>query len=106
MFQEISQNSQENTFARVSFVIKLQVWGQVRNLWEPLFLQNISSGCLCRINKLHNCVEEICLRSSDCCEKGKDITSVIIAAVSVKKKSSKTWILYIRTTTDKTELNG
>ena len=28
VFVEISQNSQENTWARVSFLIKLQVWGQ------------------------------------------------------------------------------
>ena len=27
VFLEISQNSQENTCARVSFQIKLQVWG-------------------------------------------------------------------------------
>ena len=27
MFLEISQNSQENTCARVSFLIKLQAWG-------------------------------------------------------------------------------
>ena len=27
VFLEISQNSQENTCARVSFLIRLQVWG-------------------------------------------------------------------------------
>ena len=30
LFLEISQNSQENTCARVSFLIKLQAWGLER----------------------------------------------------------------------------
>ena len=38
MFLEISQNSQENTCARVSFLIKLQAL-------EHLFLQTTSGGC-------------------------------------------------------------
>ena len=33
---------------------------------EQYFLQNISGGCLCRIDKLHNCIEEICLRNFSC----------------------------------------
>ena len=37
VFLEISQNSQENTYARVSFLITLQAW--------DLFLQNTSDGC-------------------------------------------------------------
>ena len=38
VFLEISQNSQENTCARVSFLIKLQAQ-------EHIFLQNTSGGC-------------------------------------------------------------
>ena len=42
VFLEISQNSQENTCARVSFLIK----SFVKFLRTP-FLQNTSSGCFC-----------------------------------------------------------
>ena len=58
---EISQNSKENTCIRVSFLIKLQAWGQslflkkvsgtdvflwiLWNFQEHIFLQNGSHGC-------------------------------------------------------------
>ena len=47
MFLKLSQNSQENTCVRVSFLIKLQAWGQNIYLWWLLqvFLQNTSGGC-------------------------------------------------------------
>ena len=61
IFLEISQNSQENTCPRDSFLIKLQASGLqlylkrvsgtdvfpwiLRNFQEHLFLQNISGGC-------------------------------------------------------------
>ena len=32
MFLDISQNSQENTCVRVSFLIKLQAWGRLQTL--------------------------------------------------------------------------
>ena len=42
VFLEISQNSQENTYVRVSFLVKLQVWGlqlYLKNrLWHRCFL--------------------------------------------------------------------
>ena len=49
VFLEISQNSQENTFARASFLIKLQVcqslfFNKVAGL-RRILLQNISGGC-------------------------------------------------------------
>ena len=58
MFWEISQNSQESTCARVSFLIKLQLYEKrdfgtgvflwiLRNFSEHLFLQNTSGGCFC-----------------------------------------------------------
>ena len=37
VFLEILQNSQENTYARVSFLIKLQVWDRTRFLTEDLW---------------------------------------------------------------------
>ena len=63
LFLEMSQNSRESNFARVSFLIKLQgkslqlylkrdrgtgvfLW-ILRNFWEHLFLQNISGGSFC-----------------------------------------------------------
>ena len=45
LFLEISQNLQENTCARVSFLIKLQVSGFFLNFWEH-FLQNTSGRLL------------------------------------------------------------
>ena len=63
MFLEISQNSQEKTCARVSFLIKLQASGLgvflVRIFphsdWiqrdTHLFLQNTSGGCFCFLQK-------------------------------------------------------
>ena len=57
VFLESSQNSQENTCARVSFSIKLQASGDsgtgvflwiLRNFLEHLFLQNTSSDCFCK----------------------------------------------------------
>ena len=63
MFLEISQNSQKNTGARASFLIKLQASGlqlywkrdsstgvSLWILWDfydQLFLQNSSGGCFC-----------------------------------------------------------
>ena len=44
VFLIISQNLQENTCARVSFLIKLQA---APNFYEHLFLQNTSGGCFC-----------------------------------------------------------
>ena len=55
---QISQNSHENTCARVSFLIrpatllKRRLWHRffrwiLRNLLEHLFSQNISVGCFC-----------------------------------------------------------
>ena len=60
---KISQNSQENTCARASFLIKLQASGLqiylkrdsgtgtfpcvLRNFQEHLFLENVSGGCCC-----------------------------------------------------------
>ena len=41
LFLEISQNSQENSCARVSFLIKLQPWGKKR-LWHRCFPLNFS----------------------------------------------------------------
>ena len=43
VFLEILQNSQEDTCARDSFLIKLQAL-------EHLFLQNTSVGCFCKGN--------------------------------------------------------
>ena len=44
VFLELSQNSQENTCARVCFLIKLQVWGLQlylkKRLWHRCFLVN------------------------------------------------------------------
>ena len=51
VFLEISQNSQENTCARVSFLIKLQALGRcfpdnfVKFLRPPFYWQNTSGGC-------------------------------------------------------------
>ena len=51
LFLEISQNSQENTCARVSFLIKLQALGRcfpdnfVKFLRTPFYWQNTSGGC-------------------------------------------------------------
>ena len=42
VFSKIFQNSQENTCARVSFLINLQA---MRNFWEHLSIQNASGGC-------------------------------------------------------------
>ena len=57
VFFEISQNSQENTCARVSFLINLQASAAdsgtdvflwiLRNFKEHLFLRNTSAGCFC-----------------------------------------------------------
>ena len=63
VFLKISQNSQENTYARVFFSMKLQVLGLkiylkrdsskglflwvMQNFQEHLFLQNISGGFFC-----------------------------------------------------------
>ena len=62
VFLEISQNSQENTYTRVSFLIKLQdsacnfikkdcgtsfLVNFEKNFNETFFLQNTSSGCFC-----------------------------------------------------------
>ena len=44
VFLKISQNSQENTYARVSFLIRLQA--------RP-FLQSTSSGCFCKLKDRH-----------------------------------------------------
>ena len=45
VFFEISQNPQENTFARASFLIKLQATGILRNFLENVFLQNTYGRC-------------------------------------------------------------
>ena len=45
MFLEISQNSQENTYARVSFLIKLQNWPVTlfkKRLWHRRFPVNLA----------------------------------------------------------------
>ena len=42
VFLEILQNSQENAYARVFFLIKLQALGSFKNTF---FLQNTSGGC-------------------------------------------------------------
>ena len=59
MFLEISQNFQENTCARVSFLIKLPVTLSKKRFWHrcfpgnlakflrTLFLQNTSGSCFC-----------------------------------------------------------
>ena len=44
VFLKISQNSQENTYARVSFLIRLQA--------RP-FLQSTSGGCFCKLKDRH-----------------------------------------------------
>ena len=70
MFLEISQKSQENICARVSFLIKLQTWdlqfylkkgsGTGVFLWKfakflrDLFLLNTSSGCFWNYKELVN----------------------------------------------------
>ena len=49
VFLKISQNSQENTYARVSFLIRLQASGLPVNfakLLRPAFLQNTSGQLL------------------------------------------------------------
>ena len=52
MFLEISQSSQENTCARVSFLIKLQVSGpQACNFIKIEALAQIFSGEFCEISK-------------------------------------------------------
>ena len=47
VFLEISQNSQENTFARVSFLIKLHVWDlqlySKKRLWHRWFPVNFKN---------------------------------------------------------------
>ena len=55
VFLEILQNSQENTCARDSLLIKLQAWRATVNfvnfakfLRMP-FLQNSSGGCFCKL---------------------------------------------------------
>ena len=50
MFLEISQNSQENTCARVSFSVRLQAsrWNFAKFLRTP-FLQNTSGGCFSKV---------------------------------------------------------
>ena len=47
VFLEISQNSQENTCARASFLIKLQALALAlaEKFLRTLFLQNTSGGC-------------------------------------------------------------
>ena len=63
LFLEISQNSQENTCARVSFLIKLQAWhsGTDVSLWvlwnfyEQLFSWNTSGGCFCYDEMILSC---------------------------------------------------
>ena len=76
---EISQNSHENTCARVSFLIKLQAWGlQIylkrdsgtgvflwifQNFWEHLFLKNSSGSCFLELRHLRfSLVEQFQLR--------------------------------------------
>ena len=64
VFLDISQNSQEITCARDSFLIKLQVWPVTlskKSLWHRCFpvnfakflrtsfLQNSSGGCFCKL---------------------------------------------------------
>ena len=69
MFLEISQNSQENTYIRVSFLIKLQAWGTdvapqcVARQWWPCsekychkgtwYTQTLLCQLLCGRNKNH-----------------------------------------------------
>ena len=43
LFLEISQNSQENTCARVSFLIKLKAWGHPNDIAKKL---DVSSVCV------------------------------------------------------------
>ena len=49
VFLKISQNSQENTCARVSFLIKLQAWGL--QLFEKETLAQVLSCEFCEISK-------------------------------------------------------
>ena len=49
VFLEISQNSQENTCARVSFLIKLQAWG--RQLIKKGTLAQVFSCEFCKVSK-------------------------------------------------------
>ena len=49
MFLKISQNSQENTCATVSFLIKLQVWGQ--QVYQKETLAQVFSGEFCEVLK-------------------------------------------------------
>ena len=58
MFLEISQNSQENTCVRVSFLLKKRPWHRcfplnfAKFLRTP-FLQSTSGGCFCKfLNKI------------------------------------------------------
>ena len=60
MFLEISQNSQENTSARTSFLIQLQAWDSgtgvflwvLRNFWEYLFYRRPLDDSFCRFNRI------------------------------------------------------
>ena len=53
VLQKNSQNSQENTCATVSFLIKLQgVSVNFEKFLRTPFLQNTSGGCFCRVDKI------------------------------------------------------
>ena len=52
MFLEISQNSQENSCARVYFLLKMRLWHRCfpvnfAKFLRTFFLQNTSGGCFC-----------------------------------------------------------
>ena len=61
MLLEISQNSHGNTCARVSFLIKLQVW--VCNFIMKETLAQVFSGEFCEISK-NNCFIEHLLETA------------------------------------------
>ena len=60
VFLEISQNSQENTCARVSFLIKLQLWGLSRDVpkqlcfWWKRIYRNSHRSCSVKKRVLQN----------------------------------------------------
>ena len=68
MFLEISQNSQESTCARVSFLIKLQAWGFCKfcETSKNTFLQNTFKRLLLTCADVHlpNTVQKVQMKNS------------------------------------------
>ena len=61
MFLQISQNSQEKTYARVSFLIKLQAWG----LLLKKTLAQVFSCEFCEISKNTYFIEHLWATASE-----------------------------------------